>query len=159
LAPIFKDLKLIEAWGTGIQRMRNEVAKYPEIELVLQEVGHAFQVQFRKKKDMGVKKTHRRPGADRIYRARTGQGPDKDRTSRQLVPDMLRLLDFCKEEQSVKDMMAFIGLRHSETFLKNYLQPLIRNELVTMTIPDKPKSPKQRYIITAKGLEELKKNL
>jgi len=49
LAPIFKDLKLIEAWGTGIQKMRNEVSKYPEIELVLHEVGHAFQVQLRKK--------------------------------------------------------------------------------------------------------------
>jgi len=72
---------------------------------------------------------------------------------------MLRLLDFCKEERSVKDMMAFLGLRHRETFLKNYLQPLMQNEFVTMTIPDKPKSPKQRYIITAKGLEELKKNL
>jgi hypothetical protein len=55
LAPIFKDLKLIEAWGTGIQKMPNEVSKYPEIELVLHEVGHAFQVQFREK-EVGTKK-------------------------------------------------------------------------------------------------------
>ena len=48
LAPFFKDLKLIEAWGTGIRKMRNEVSEYPEIELVLHEVGYAFQVQFRK---------------------------------------------------------------------------------------------------------------
>ena len=34
LAPIFKDLKLIEAWGTGIQRMRSEMAAHREIELV-----------------------------------------------------------------------------------------------------------------------------
>ena len=55
LSPIFKDLKLIEAWGTGIQKMRNEVRVYPEIELVLQETGHAFQVLFRKKEPTGAK--------------------------------------------------------------------------------------------------------
>ena len=49
LAPIFKDLKLIEAWGSGIQKIRKEVDKHPEIELILQEVGSAFQVQFVKK--------------------------------------------------------------------------------------------------------------
>ena len=49
LAPIFKELKLIEAWGTGIQKMRAETEKYPEIDLILQETGHAFQVQFIKK--------------------------------------------------------------------------------------------------------------
>jgi len=58
-------LKLIEAWGTGITKMKNEVAKYSEIELQLLEMGHAFQVQFRKK-EVGTKQ-----------RTSTGQVPDK----------------------------------------------------------------------------------
>jgi predicted HTH transcriptional regulator len=49
LAPIFKDLKLIEAWGSGIQKIRKKLEQYPEIELILQEAGSAFQVQFVKK--------------------------------------------------------------------------------------------------------------
>jgi len=49
LAPIFKDMKLIEAWGSGIQKMRMEFKEYPEIDLVLIEAGHTFQVQFFKK--------------------------------------------------------------------------------------------------------------
>jgi len=53
---------LIEAWGTGFQRMRTALEKYPEVALILQEVGYAFQVQFRKKI------------ADRTS---TGQVPDK----------------------------------------------------------------------------------
>ena len=53
LAPIFKDMKLIEAWGSGIQKMKTKLKKYPEIELVLQEAGHAFQVQFVKKEMAG----------------------------------------------------------------------------------------------------------
>ena len=43
------EFKLIEAWGSGIQKIRKEVEQYPEIELILQEVGNAFQVQFLKK--------------------------------------------------------------------------------------------------------------
>jgi len=48
LAPIFKDMGLIEAWGTGILKMQKEVSTNPDIELVFQEPGHAFQVQFKK---------------------------------------------------------------------------------------------------------------
>jgi ATP-dependent DNA helicase RecG len=53
LAPIFKDMKLIEAWGSGIQKIKTELKDYPEIELVLKEAGYAFQVQFVKKQQKG----------------------------------------------------------------------------------------------------------
>jgi len=43
------EFKLIEAWGSGILKIRKEVDQYPEIELILQETGNAFQVQFLKK--------------------------------------------------------------------------------------------------------------
>ncbi|MEL6306140.1 MAG: Fic family protein, partial [Bacteroidota bacterium] len=36
-------------------------------------------------------------------------------------------------------------LRHRETFRDNYLLPSIQEGLVEMTIPDKPKSPNQKY--------------
>lgn len=49
LAPLFKDLGLIQAWGTGMQKIRQANIKYPEIETVFQEVGLAFQVQFKKR--------------------------------------------------------------------------------------------------------------
>lgn len=74
LAPIFKEMRLIEAWGTGIPKMRRELLAYPEIELILQEAGHAFQVQFRKKGAV-VKAAPLPP------RTETGQVPDKYRTS------------------------------------------------------------------------------
>ncbi len=46
LAPIFKDLKLIESWGTGIQKIRKEVSNYPGIQFLCDELHHAFRVQF-----------------------------------------------------------------------------------------------------------------
>ena len=47
-------MKLIEAWGSGIQKMKKELEAYPEIALVLQEAGHAFQMQFVKKEMTGA---------------------------------------------------------------------------------------------------------
>ncbi len=55
LAPIFKDMGLIEAWGTGMQKIRQANIKYPETETVFQEVGLAFQVQFKKKPETKIK--------------------------------------------------------------------------------------------------------
>ena len=49
IAPIFKDMTLVEGWGIGFQQIKDYLKEYPELDLVLQEVGHAFQVQFVKK--------------------------------------------------------------------------------------------------------------
>ena len=52
--------------------------------------------------------------------------------------------------------MAFVGLRHRETFMLNYIQPLLEDDLLEMTIPDKPRSSKQKYKTTSNGLEKLR---
>ena len=48
------------------------------------------------------------------------------------------------------------GLRDREHFVKEYLDPILAAGLVEMTIPDKPRSSKQRYRLTLAGLEYLK---
>ena len=48
-------------------------------------------------------------------------------------------------------MMSLLDLKHRPTFLYSYLQPSIELGLIEMTIPDKPKSSKQRYRLSEKG--------
>lgn len=43
-------------------------------------------------------------------------------------------------------MMQYLGLSHRTYFRKTFLQPLIDSGKLELTFPDKPKSPKQRYI-------------
>lgn len=45
-----------------------------------------------------------------------------------------------------KDLMEKLGLKAREGFRKNYLQPALENNLIQMTIPDKPNSRNQRYV-------------
>ena len=51
--------------------------------------------------------------------------------------------------------MDRIGLSHRPTFLYNYLQPSLAAGFIEMTIPDKPRSSKQRYRLTSKGRQVL----
>ena len=50
-----------------------------------------------------------------------------------------------QEEYSLAELMQLVGLTHRATFQKNYLNPAIEACLIERTIPDKMKSPKQKY--------------
>lgn len=50
-----------------------------------------------------------------------------------------------------KSLMNAVGISHRPTFLYSYLQPALNVGLVEMTIPDKPRSSKQKYRLTDKG--------
>ena len=61
------------------------------------------------------------------------------------------------QQLKIAEMMAAVGLRHRPTFLSNYLTPSIEAGFVTMLYPDSPRHPRQRYLLTPKGLVFLNK--
>ena len=56
------------------------------------------------------------------------------------------------EEKSIKEMMDAVGLRNSPNFIEYSLTPAINGGLVTMKYPDSPRHPRQKYLLTVKGL-------
>ena len=57
-----------------------------------------------------------------------------------------------KEEMSVKSMMEAVGLKNRPNFLDYSLTPAIREGFVCMKYPANPHHPRQRYLLTVKGL-------
>ncbi len=57
----------------------------------------------------------------------------------------IRILKFCKTPKSREEIQKFIGIKDREYFRKNILKSLINNNLLQLTVPDKPSSPKQKY--------------
>ena len=49
-------------------------------------------------------------------------------------------------------MMTAVGLKNRENFVEYSLNPAMREGLVTMLYPDKPRHPRQRYLLTVKGV-------
>jgi ATP-dependent DNA helicase RecG len=54
------------------------------------------------------------------------------------------------------DLMTMVGLRHRTFFRKHHLAPLISAGLLRLTIPGKPNSRFQRYVLTHAGVRFLK---
>jgi len=66
-----------------------------------------------------------------------------------LLPENIQRLLGCMEYDipyTGKALMEKLGLSSREGFRRNYLCPAIDMHLIRMTIPDKPQSPRQRYI-------------
>lgn len=60
------------------------------------------------------------------------------------------ILEFCKEPKTTKEIMDFVGMKHKTYFRQNVLSPLFEQGLLELTIPDKPKSPNQKYKTSVK---------
>lgn len=55
-------------------------------------------------------------------------------------------------EKSVKEMMEAVGLKNRPNFLEYSLTPAITEGLVKMKYPNSPRHPRQKYLLTVKGL-------
>lgn len=62
-----------------------------------------------------------------------------------------QVLEFCRESKRRDEIQTHLGLKDRKYLRTVTLVPLVKQGLLTMTIPDKPRSPQQRYMITEKG--------
>lgn len=92
----------------------------------------------------------------------TGQVPDKYRTScnqepyKSIMdnPHISTLIQTVgRSHLSVKEMLAAFALRHRENFLKTWLTPAIQAGIIRPLYPNTPKHPRQKYLLTEKGLK------
>lgn len=56
------------------------------------------------------------------------------------------LLDFCSVPRSRREMQDFCGIKTTEYFRKNIVKPMLKEQLIKPTIPDKPNSRLQKYV-------------
>lgn len=93
------------------------------------------------------------------YRISTGQVQDKLHTDNPNITQIVQVVG--EKELSVKEMMDGVGLRGRDNFLNLYLNPAITEGYIRMLYPQSPRHPRQRYLLTVKGLalyNELNKN-
>jgi len=132
---------IIDQWGNGLKLIADELKDYPNIGLRWKEVGLSFQVQF-------VKLNY-------VEEQEWEQVGIKSGLSWEQV---LLVLSHYEIAQDTKSLMQKMGLSNRTKFKNKYINPLIDEELLEMTIPDKPNSSLQKYRITNLG-KQLKENL
>ena len=88
------------------------------------------------------------------YRTSTGQVPtrvqDKFHTENYDIKNLVKVIG--KNQLSVKDMMNGLNLKGRDNFLNIYLIPAMNEGFVRMLYPEKPHHPRQKYLLTTKGI-------
>ena len=67
----------------------------------------------------------------------------------QVTPQELRLrkvLSFCEVPKSRKEIQEYVDMKDRKHFKEVVLDVLLADGLLKMTLPEKPQSPKQRYV-------------
>uniref|UniRef100_UPI004029B96D Fic family protein n=1 Tax=Prevotella sp. TaxID=59823 RepID=UPI004029B96D len=91
----------------------------------------------------------------------TRQVPDKYPTSTRQVEDLFHtgdpnimslIMAIGDRQLSVKEMMSAVGLKNRENFMDNYMNPAIGSGYVRLLYPNSPRHPRQKYLLTVKGL-------
>ena len=127
LAGIFFKSGMIEAWGRGFDKIREACAKYnaplPEYNMSTSGI-------------MVLCKA-----CDKYLDILRDNG-HHDQTGYDVV---MKILDFCKEARSISEIMEKFGFDSRTSFRRKYLNTLVKEGRLKMTLPDKPKSKNQKY--------------
>lgn len=71
-------------------------------------------------------------------------------TSNASIINLVRIIGV--GEYSISQLMEVLVLKHRPNFLEYHLNPAIKEGYICMRYPDKPRHPKQKYLLTPKGL-------
>jgi predicted transcriptional regulator len=92
---------------------------------------------------------HQRTRYNRNTRC-TGQVQDKLHTDNYKIVEVIKVIEY--RQLSVKEIMTGLQLKGRDNFLNLYLLPAIADGYVRLLYPDKPRHPRQKYMLTEKGL-------
>ena len=67
-----------------------------------------------------------------------------------IVSELVKVIGL--HEYSVSELMQLMELKHRPNFLEYHLNPAIAEGFVRILYPDKPRHPRQKYLLTAKGI-------
>ena len=56
-----------------------------------------------------------------------------------------KIMEFCELPRSREEIQKYLNLKNRDYLRKHILNPLIKKGVLHLTIPDKPRSPKQKY--------------
>lgn len=162
IAKAFKEVGLIERYGSGIQRILKIVEEYGGIEITFEEVFNGFRVILIKKakvlnggdivdetgdvgKDVGKDVTKDYPAVTlNVPSQDTPQDTpqvtpqDTPQDTPQVTPQVQGLVGILEEAMTREEMQKMLRITNRKYFRENYLKPALKSGLIEITIPDKP---------------------
>ena len=126
IANFFKQLGWAEELGSGVQKMFKYCPIYVKDAMPIIEEGDIFKltIQYEKRSN---------------YHSNYHSNYDE------------KILKFCVVSRTRAEIMNLLKISKQTKNVNKYITPLIEKGLLSMTLPNKPKSKNQKYVITEKG--------
>ncbi len=150
----YRMINLAEDAGSGFFKINTswEKAGFPRPKIESNRRDNYFKLAFEFKSST--------PQAPRKHQVRTKPGPSWDQVGTKLglsQDQVIKLLKLCLKPATIIALMKELNWGHRTKFRNKFLNPLIDEKLIEMTIPGKPTSPNQEYVITEKGKKLLER--
>ena len=132
LIRVFKDVDLIENIGSGVLRILDAYDKS-----CFKFMDHFLRVSFKYKEN-----PFEYDDTAKVKSSKLGS-----KKSSKLAVSEEQILELCKTAKSLKEIAQHFGYKDVYKFKNNYMNSLLEQNKLQMTIPDKPKSRNQKYVI------------
>ena len=150
LAPVFREAGIMEQWGTGVQRVYDQIAAVglpePRIEEIMDRLRFTVYVPSHAVA-AGL-------GADVRHQEQALRHQDEAPSQSVAIlssTEIVVLHHVRADPASRADLMAALGITNQTRAFRRHIEPLLIAGLLERTLPDKPTSRDQRYRITELG--------
>lgn len=136
--------KDIEKWGSGFRRI-TEACTEANVKVKFEIRKNGFMVIFYRKTDEELYNLTQKDKNAQV------NAQDKDKNAQDKQREIIKLsekaiIDFCDIEKSLKEIIEHFGYKNARGFREKYINPLLKENKLRQTIPDKPRSRNQKYI-------------
>jgi len=151
---IFYRMDLVEQIGSGIKRIRDLCHDYgvaePKFEVSDDWVTTIFARHSAEQLEGQETQITGEASGEVSTKLALSRHPVTPEVTPHVTPEV-RFLRTLSGEMTRQQLQITLELKDDEHFRKTYLLPALQAGLIEMTIPDKPRSSKQKYCLTAKG--------
>lgn len=140
--------KDIEKWGSGFRRI-TEACQKSNTKVKFEIRKNGFMVIFYRKTDeelMDLTGENKNAQVNAQDKDKNAQVNAHDNQKVIIKVNEKNIIDFCADPKSLKEIIEYFGYKNARGFREKYINPLLKENKLRQTIPDKPRSRNQKYI-------------